>query len=124
MIERAALLAVAVAAIVFLGAGLSGARAEDALFRLGFGKPDVAQAERLEAKAGRATPGERRVLLLGRVRQNAGDDAGAAELARGATRREPENAEAWLLLSRTAQGAEARRAAQRLRELVPPVPVP
>ena len=122
MIERAAVVAVAVAAIVFLGAGLTAARAEDELFRLGFGDPDVKRAERLERTAGHATPGERRVLLLARVHQNAGNDAAAAALARGAAEREPANGEAWLLLSRTATGAEAERAAQRLRTLVPPVP--
>jgi Flp pilus assembly protein TadD len=121
MIERAAVVLVAVAAIVFLGAGLTAARAEDDLFDAGFHSPGAAAAKRLEKTAGRATPGVRRLLLLGRVEQRAGDEAGAAALAREAIRREPENAEAWLLLSRTARGDEARRAAARLRQLVPPV---
>jgi Flp pilus assembly protein TadD len=122
VIERAAVVLVAVAALAFLGAGLTAARAEDDLFDAGFREqPDVAAAKALEQTAGRATPGVRRLLLLGRVEQRAGDRAGAVALAREAVRREPENAEAWLLLSRTAQGDEARRAAERLRELVPPV---
>ena len=121
MIERAAVVLVAVAAIAFLGAGLTAARAEDELFDSGFRKPDVTRAKELAKTAGRATPGVRRLLLLGRIEQRSGDRAGAAALARTAVRREPENAEAWLLLSRTAQGEEARRAAERLRQLVPPV---
>ena len=127
MIERAAVVAVAVAAIVFLGAGLTAARAEDELFRLGFGDPDVERAERLERTAGRLTPGERRVLLLANVRLRGGDAPGALALAKGAVRREPDNAEAWLGLARAAREADpalARTARQRLRELVPPVPAP
>ena len=50
------------------------------------------------------------------------------KLLQGAVRREPENAEAWLLLSRAAaragDAALARRATQRVRELAPPVPEP
>ena len=53
--------------------------------------------------------------------------AGAVALLGGAVRREPANAEAWLGLSRAARATDpelARRAAQRLRALVPPVPPP
>jgi hypothetical protein len=124
VIERAVVVVVAVAAIAFLGAGLTAARAEDELFDAGFRKPDVAQAKALERKAGRATPGVRRLLLLGRVELEAGDRAGALALGRRAVGREPENAEAWLLVSRAAEGEEKARAARRLRALVPPVDDP
>ncbi len=85
------------------------------------------RAERLERDAGRLAPGERRVLLLASVKLRAGDAAGALRLARGAARREPENAEAWLAVARAAREADpplARSALQRLRELVPLVPAP
>lgn len=119
---------VAVAAAAFLAAGFTAARAEDELAQLQFeAAPDVARAETLAQRAGRATAGERRVLLLAQARLRSGDAAGAVALLRGAVRREPANAEAWLGLSRAARATDpelARRAAQRLRALVPPVPPP
>ena len=127
MLERAAVVVVAVAAAAFLAAGFTAARAEDELFGLRFRAPDVARAETLADRAGRATAGERRVLLLANVRLRAGDARGAVALLRGAVRREPANAEAWLGLSRAARAVDpelARRAAQRVRELVPSVPAP
>jgi cytochrome c-type biogenesis protein CcmH/NrfG len=130
VIERAAVVVVAIAAAAFLAVGLTAARAEDDLFNLPFRTqdPDVGRAEDLAGRAGRATPGERRTLLLARVRQDAGDAAGAVRDLRGAVRREPDNAEAWLLLSRAAEAAGdaalAGRAAQRVGELAPSVPEP
>ena len=133
MIERAAVVVVAIAAAALLAVALSAARAEDDLFSLPFrtqhvDRADVRRAEDLADRAGRLTPGERRTLLLARVRQDAGDAAGAVRDLRGAVGREPDNAEAWLLLSRAAEAAGdeplARRAAQRVRELAPPVPEP
>ena len=133
MIERALVVVVAVAATAFLAVALTAARAEDDLFNLPFRTArvepaDVKRAERLADRAGRVTPGERRALLLAKVRQEAGDAAGAVRGLQGAVRREPENAEAWLLLSRAAAQAGdaplARRATQRVRALAPPVPEP
>jgi predicted Zn-dependent protease len=133
VIERAAVVVVAIAAAAFLAVGLSAARAEDDLFNLPFrtqdpGPADVRRAEDLADRAGRATPGVRRTMLLARVRQDAGDAAGAVRDLQGAVRREPDNAEAWLLLSRAAEAAGdaalAERAAQRVRELAPSVPEP
>ncbi len=122
MIERAAVVLVAVAAIAFLGAGLTAARAEDELFDSGFRKPDVTRAERLgqDRRAGHAG---RPAPAAARAASSSAPGTGRAPPRWPATavRREPENAEAWLLLSRTAQGEEARRAAERLRQLVPPV---
>ena len=129
MIERAAIVLVAAAAIVFLAAGYSGAMAEDDLFNFGIRHPkptaaDVAHAEALAKTAGRATPGERRTLLLAPVLARGGRTQEAVRRLRAAGKAEPENAEAWLLLSRAATGAEAKRAAQRVRELAPRVPEP
>ena len=118
---------VAVAAAAFLAAGFTAARAEDELFELQFRAPDAARAEALAERAGRVTAGQRRALLLARIRLRAGDAAGAVALLRRAVREEPANAEAWLGLSRAARATDpqlARRAGQRVRELVPPVPPP
>ena len=133
MIERAAVVVVAVAAAAFLAVALSAARAEDDLFNLPFRTQDltgadVERAEELAGRAGRLTPGERRRLLLARVLQDAGNAPCALRELQGAVRREPDNAEAWLLLSRAAEAAGeaavAERAAQRVRELAPSVPEP
>ncbi len=127
MIERAAVALAALAAAAGFAVAFTAARAEDALFRLQFARPDAARAATLERRAGRLTAGERRSILLAQVRMNNGDASGAAAVLREAVRREPENAEAWLGLSRAAEGSDtalAARAAQRVRELVPPVPAP
>jgi cytochrome c-type biogenesis protein CcmH/NrfG len=132
MAERIVLAVVALAVAAGLAVALTAARAEDELAALQFrpaklGPAELRRAEDLERTAGRLTPGERRVLLLASVRLRGGDMAGALALLRGAVRREPENAEAWLGLARAAREADpalARTALQRLRELVPPVPAP
>jgi cytochrome c-type biogenesis protein CcmH/NrfG len=129
VIERAAVVIVAVAAIALLVAGYGAARAEDDLFNFGIRHPkptaaDAAHAKALASRAGRATPGQRRTLLLAPVLGRAGETDEAVRRLEAAVKAEPENAEAWLLLSRAAKGEVARRAAQRVRELAPPVPDP
>lgn len=129
MIERAAIVLVAAAAIALLAAGYTAARAEDDLFNFGIRHPrptaaDAAHAIALADRAGRVTAGERRTLLLAPVLARAGQRGEAVRRLRRAVKAEPENAEAWLLLSRAATGAEAQRAAQRVRELAPSVPEP
>jgi len=132
MAERILVGLVALAAAACFVVTLGAARAEDDLFDLQFrpaqlGPADLARAADLERTAGRLTPGERRALLLATVRLRGGDADGALALLKGAVRREPDNGEAWLGLSRVAREADpalARAAAQRLRELVPPVPAP
>ena len=132
MIERGIVALAALVAAACFAVALSAARAEDRLADLQFrpaklGPADLRRANDLERQAGRLTPGERRVLVLSTVRLRGGDAEGALALARGAVRREPENAEAWLAVSRAARQADpplAREALQRLRELVPPVPAP
>ena len=123
---------VALVAAACFAVALSAARAEDRLADLQFRPPklapaDLRRADGLERDAGRLTPGERRVLVLSNVRLRGGDAKGALALARGAVRREPENAEAWLAVARAARDTDpalAKAALQRLRELVPPVPAP
>ena len=132
MPERIAVAVIALVAAAAFAVALSAARAEDRLADLQFRPPelgaaDLRRADDLERQAGRLTPGERRVLVLANVRLRGGDAKGALALARGATRREPENAEAWLAVARAAREADpalAKTALQRLRELVPPVPAP
>jgi predicted Zn-dependent protease len=128
MAERIALALAALAAAAGFAFAFTAARAEDELFRLQFAdRPDAARAAALERRAARLTPGERRAILLAQVRMRAGDADGAAAVLRAAAAREPENAEVWLGLSRAAEGSDpalARRAAQRVRALVPPVPAP
>jgi hypothetical protein len=132
VIERGLVALAAVAAAACFVVALGAARAEDRLSDLQFrpaklGAAELRRADDLERSAGRLTPGERRVLLLANVRLRGGDAPGALALARGATRREPENGEAWLAVARAAREADpalARTALQRLRELVPPVPAP
>ena len=132
MIERGIVALAALVAAACFAVALSAARAEDRLADLQFRPPklgpaDLRRANDLERQAGRLTPGERRVLVLSTVRLRGGDAKGALALARGAVRREPENAEAWLAVARAARDADpalAETALQRLRELVPPVPAP
>ena len=132
MIERGVVALAALVVAACFAVALSAARAEDRLADLQFRPPqlgpaDLRRADGLERDAGRLTPGERRVLVLSTVRLRGGDAKGALALARGAVRREPENAEAWLALARAARDTDpalARIALQRLRELVPPVPAP
>jgi len=132
VVERIVVAVLSLVVAACLAVAFTAARAEDRLSELQFRPPqltqtDLRRAGRLEQDAGRLTPGERRVLLLASVRLRAGDAAGALRLARAAVHREPENAEAWLAVSRAARQADpplAREALQRLRELVPPVPAP
>lgn len=132
MPERIVTAVVALAAAVGFAVSLTAARAEDRLNDLQFRPPtldaaDLRRADRLERDAGRLTPGVRRQILLSGVRLRGGDAAGALEIAGAAARQEPENAEAWLAVARSAGAAGdpiEQEARQRLRELVPPVPAP
>jgi hypothetical protein len=127
VIERAAVAIVALACAAWMAVAYTAAHAEDQLRDAVIARPDVPRAQRLADTAARVTPGVRRLILLGEVKLRAGDAAGATRTGRQAVAQEPENAEAWLLLSRaavTVDPALARRAAARVRALVPPVPAP
>jgi len=128
MIERVVVAVIALACAAWMAVAFTAARAEDHLRDVAVGgKPDVARAERLADDAGRATPGVRRWILLGQVQLRAGDARAAVATGREAVDREPENAEAWLLISRAARRTDPRLAAEaaaRVNALVPPAPAP
>jgi predicted Zn-dependent protease len=128
MIERVAVAVIALACATWMAVAFTAARAEDHLRGVTVGgKPDVARAERLADDAARVTPGVRRLILLGQAQLRAGDAPSAVATGRDAVAQEPENAEAWLLISRAAQRTDpklAAAAAARVRALVPPVPAP
>jgi predicted Zn-dependent protease len=129
---RLAVVALAAAAVAWLGVALDAARAREALVDLAFdtSRPTAAdqrRADDLAERARRATPGERIPQVVATLRLKAGDDAGAVRVLVPAVRREPLNAEAWALLARAAARTDpalAGRARQRLRALVPPAPPP
>lgn len=127
MIERVVVAVIALACAAWMAVAFTAARAGDELFHAAVGKPDVAHAEQLDTRAARVTPGVRRLILLGQIQFRAGDARGAIATGRQAVAQEPDNAEAWLLLSRAAAQADpklAAEAAARVRALVPPVPAP
>jgi predicted Zn-dependent protease len=125
---RVALVLVAVAAMAWLGAGIAASRAQDDLGRLvaTTAQPDRADLERageLRRKAERRVPGRRPSLLEATLRLTGDDRAGAARLLEDVVAEEPENAEAWLLLSQASE-ARADQARERVRALAPDVPAP
>ena len=127
MIVRGAIVLVAAAAIAWLATGLSASRAQDDLAHLvaTTANPDRADydhAAELRRKAERV-PGRRATLLEATLHMKGGDRAGAARLLEGLVEDEPDNAEAWLLLSQASDEREAQ-ARERVRALAPDVPAP
>jgi predicted Zn-dependent protease len=125
---RTALVLLAVAAMAWLGAGIAASRAQDDLGRLvaTTARPDRADLERadeLRRRAEHRVPGRRPSLLEATLRLKGDDRAGAARLLEDVVAEEPENAEAWLLLSQASE-ARADRARERVRALAPDVPAP
>jgi predicted Zn-dependent protease len=125
---RAALVLLAVAAMAWLGAGIAASRAQDDLGRLVAttahpDRADLERADELRRKAERRVPGRRPSLLEATLRLEGDDRAGAARLLEDVVAEEPENAEAWLLLSQASE-ARADRARERVRALAPDVPAP
>jgi len=128
MIVRAAVVLLAVAAIAWLGAGIAASRAQDDLGRLvattdAPERADLARAEELRRRAERAVPGRRPSLLEATLLVKT-DRAAAARLLEDVVAAEPENAEAWLLLSQASEGRRAEQARERVRALAPDVPPP
>lgn len=128
MIVRAALVALAVAAVAWLAAGIDASRAQDDLGRLVAttaepDRADLARADELRRRAERYVPGRRPSLLEATLRARA-DRAGAARLLEDVVANEPDNAEAWLLLARATDPPRSERAMARVRELAPDVPGP
>ena len=125
---RIALVVIAVAAVAWLGAGLAASRAQDDLAHLvaTTANPDRADYERaaeLRAEAERRVPGRRPTLLEATLHMKGDDRAGAARLLEELVADEPDNAEAWLLLSQASDEREAEARA-RVRALAPDVPAP
>ena len=128
MIVRGAIVLIAAAAIAWLAAGLSASRAQDDLAHLvaTTAEPDRADYERaaeLRRRAERRSPGRRPTLLEATLHMKGDDRAGAARLLEDIVAEEPENAEAWLLLSQASDEREAEARA-RVRALAPDVPAP
>jgi predicted Zn-dependent protease len=124
---RVAIVLVALAAVAWLGVGLSASRAQEDLAHLvaTTADPDRADYERAADLRRRAerTPGRRPTLLEATLHMKGDDRAGAARLLERLVEDEPDNAEAWLLLSQASDEREAQARA-RVRELAPDVPAP
>lgn len=129
---RAGIVALAVAAIAWLVLGIAASHAQDDLARLVAvtKHPTAAQIARavdLRRDAEQWVPGRRPSLLEATLRLKGGDAPGAARLLTDVVRDEPENGEAWLLLSQAARDRDpalAERASARVRALAPEVPPP
>lgn len=129
MIVRVAIAAIALAAAVWLGVELRSSTAQDEMIGLAFQratptKADLAQAERLEARAGTLNPDVRVDESIGVLQLRTGDRKAAVATFLRLTSREPRNAELWAALAQAAQGyddALATRARERARALAPPV---
>jgi predicted Zn-dependent protease len=129
---RVALVAVALAAIAWLGAGLAASRAQDELRDLvtDTERPTSEQLDRareLRQAAERGTPGQRAALMEATLLLKGEDTAGARRVLERAVKTEPKNAEAWLLLARATEDddpARSERAMARVRALAPDVPPP
>jgi Flp pilus assembly protein TadD len=79
---------------------------------------DIAGAETLN-------PDQTLEILRAQVEFHSGNVAGAVAIAKRVVRREPKNADAWVVLevlSRRLDPAENRLAQMRVSQLVPPVP--
>jgi predicted Zn-dependent protease len=120
---RAGLLVAALAACVWLGAGLRATRlqARAEIFRPG---DSVAERRDMLQRAARLTPSAEPEVREAQILVQAQQPGEAARLLRSVARREPENREAWAGLAQileTTSPGEAERARRRLAELVPPV---
>jgi predicted Zn-dependent protease len=129
---RAVIVLIAVAAIAWLAAGIVASRAQDELRDLvnDTERPTPAQLRRaheLRREAERATPGQRPALIEATLLLKGDDTTAARRVLEQAVRKEPDNAEAWLLLARATEDddpARAERAMARVRALAPDVPPP
>jgi Flp pilus assembly protein TadD len=120
----------AVAAAVWLGFGLSSALLQRSAQRTGFRAPETLspsqiahathQFERARKHNPDTQPAVNEAALLARV----GQQDRAVSILRGVVDKEPDNLTAWVILSSAAARREptlAARAADRARELNPPV---
>jgi predicted Zn-dependent protease len=123
VIARLALLAVAVVAVALLAGRLSIAR--DVARAEAIGPAGADRAQRLLQDAAGRTSDTTPLLREAQLMLFADRPAEAVAAARRATEAEPENAQAWLLLSQAAAARDRALAAEaqlRLRKLVRSVP--
>jgi predicted Zn-dependent protease len=119
IVARIALVVVAVAAVVLLADRLSVAR--DVARAEAIGPADAPRAQRLLQDAAARTSDTTPLLREAQLMLFADRPRDAIAAARRATQEEPENAQAWLLLSQAAADGDPRLAAEaqrRLRALV------
>jgi predicted Zn-dependent protease len=128
---RAALIAAAVAAVVWLAVGIAASRSQDELRELvsDTDRPTAAQIARADElrRAAERTPGSRPALMEATLRMKGGDTTGARRVLEQVVQDEPDNGEAWLLLARATEDSDPARsdaAMARVRELAPQVPSP
>jgi predicted Zn-dependent protease len=113
------MVAVAVAAVVLLAGRLSVAR--DVARAESIGPANAPRAQRLLEDAAERTSDTTPLLREAQLMLFAGRPRDAIAAARRATRAEPDNAQAWLLLSQAAADSDRELAAEaqrRLRALV------
>lgn len=112
---RIALVVVAIVAVVLLSARLSIAR--DVARAEAIGPADAARAQWLLQDAARRTSDTTPLLREAQLMLFADRPRDAIAAARRATEEEPENAQAWLLLSQAAAGSDRRLAAEADRQV-------
>lgn len=112
---RVGLVLAAVVAVVLLAGRLSIAR--DVARAEAIGPADAAQAQRLLQDAASRTSDTTPLLREAQLMLFAGRPRDAIAAARRAAEDEPENAQAWLLLSQAARGSDRRLAAEADRQV-------
>jgi len=127
VITRAALLAAALLCAAWFATELRPVRDRDAALALvAPGRaPDTQRAETLLRRAARHTRSSEPDLRLAQLWAFERRADRATPILRAIVAREPENFDAWLLLSQTARAGDpalAARAARAYRRLSPPVP--
>ena len=123
MIARAGLLAAALLCAAWFAAELRPVRERDQALALV--ATDTQRAEKLLSRAARHTRSSEPDLRLAQLYAFERRPDRATPLLRAIVAREPENFDAWLLLSQTARTADpalAARAAREFERLSPPVP--
>ena len=115
IIARITMVVVAVAAVVLLAGRLS--VAHDIARAEAIGPADAPRAQRLLQDAAARTSDTTPLLREAQLMLFADRRRDAIEAARRATREEPENAQAWLLLSQAAADSDGRLAAEAQRRL-------
>jgi hypothetical protein len=131
MIARIAVVGAAVVAIAWLATGLHAADMEQRGTNIGasqpgqFSVPKAREASRFYERSRRFNPDTRPILLEANLLTffREGNERALA-LAREVTRREPDNVNAWAIVTSMASRLDpplAVRARRRIRELSPPV---